>query len=241
MLLTPEQYKIMRESYCYSDRNCIFTLVNTDALESNYVKTFQGIFSGVIPPTYPDGINLRKFELIVQSVFSDCLNSKSENTEANLKQIICAIVHWKMASQGGRSKVAVKRVEENWNVDTYKTLMNAYDNEDVSLFKIRGVKIPTATTILRFINPEKFGIMDSRVAKVTNDRAITELKLRPDGYINDTKKNVGQFKDKYILFLINEAAELNNAEIMFNDLDANGNTAGFQFRPSDIEMALFSL
>ncbi len=241
MLLTPEQYKFMRESYCYSDRNCIFTLVKTDVIEPNYAKTFQGIFSGVIPPTYPDGINLRQFELIVQAVFSDCLISKSENTKSNLKQIICAIVHWKMASQGGRSKVAVKRVEENWNINTYKTLMDACVNEDVSLFKIYGVKIPTATTILRFINPEKFGIMDSRVAKITNDRAITELNLRPDGYINDTQKNVDQFRDKYIPFLINEAAELNNAEITFNDLDMNGNAASFQFRPCDIEMALFSL
>jgi hypothetical protein len=241
MLLSPEQYKTMRENYCYSDRNCIFTLVKTDAIEPNYVKTFEGIFSGVIPPTYPNGINLRQFELIVQAVFSDCLNSTSENAQANLKQIICAIAHWKMASQGGRSKDAVKKVEVSWDDNTYQKLMDAYENENVSLFRIGGVKTPTATTILRFIYPNKYGIMDSRVAKVTNDRAITELKLRLDGYINDTKKNVDQFKDKYIPFLIKEAVELNNAEITFNDLDINGNAASFLFRPCDIEMALFSL
>lgn len=241
MLLTSEQYKNMRESYCYSDRDCKFALVKTDGIDPNYIKIFHGIFSGAVPPTYPNGINTRKFELIVKTVFADCKGEATKNQVANLKEIICAIAHWKMASQGGRAQTAVAKVRQNWNDDTYKTLIKAYSKKDLSLFRIGGVAIPTATAILRFIYPEIYGIMDSRVAKIMNDNKITNLNLRADGYIINSSTNLDQYKSSYNPFLTGEAKKLNTAGIKFNDIDENGNLASFEFRPCDIEMALFCL
>jgi hypothetical protein len=93
MLFTPEQYKSMRESYCYCDRDCAFEISTTPDLNSQVVGKFVGIFSKLVPDHCRLGINLRRFELIIQAVFIDAELSKSNNTIIpahieNLKEII---------------------------------------------------------------------------------------------------------------------------------------------------------
>jgi hypothetical protein len=145
-----------------------------------------------------------------------------------------------MTSQGGRAKLKVDNLLVKWNADTVNQLMNAYEKKDMSLFRIGGVRIPTATTFMRFLFPNDFGVMDSRVVgNYTQPNGITTLSLRKDGYINDTKQNVEKYTSEYIVFLRNEAKKLNDLCINFKDYDANGRLISADFRACDIEMALF--
>ncbi|MDO8281013.1 MAG: hypothetical protein Q7U10_00055 [Thermodesulfovibrionia bacterium] len=244
MLFSTAEYKSMREEYCYYDRDCRFEIVATTFLDSSFIGTYEGIFPKTVPPRYTHGINLRRFEIIIQKIFADADHAESNNTltpshGANLKGIACAVVHWKMASQGGRANLMAKNVKDKWKDKTVKTIINAYRKRDLQLFEIEGVRIPTATAFLRFLFPDEYGIMDSRVAKITQQRNITQLDLRDDGYIKDIKKNKEQYNNKYNPFLVAEASKLNDYGILFQDIDEHGNTINSKFRPCDIEMALF--
>ena len=81
------------------------------------------------------------------------------------------------------------------------------------------VRIPTATTFMRFLYPNDFGVMDSRVVgNHTQPNGITTLSLRNDGYINDTKQNIIKYETEYIIFLRVQAASLNKLGIKFRML-----------------------
>ena len=145
-----------------------------------------------------------------------------------------------MTSQGGRAKLKMENLLAKWNDDTVKQLMNAYEKKDMSLFRIGGVRIPTATAFMRFLFPDDFGIMDSRVVgNHTQPNGITTLSLRNDGYINDTKQNIIKYETEYIIFLRGQAASLNKLGIKFRDVDEQGEIFLSTFRSSDIEMSLF--
>ena len=109
----------------------------------------------------------------------------------------------------------------------------------MELFEIGGVRIPTATAFMRFLFPDEYGIMDSRVAKITQHRGITSLDIRKDGYINDTRRNKEQYATTYSPFLKDEARQLKNRGVLFQDVDENGTSIETPFRPCDIEMAIF--
>ena len=209
MLFTAEQYKSMREGYCYCDRDCTFKVSTTPELDSNFTGKYAGIFSKTVPQHYSSGINIRQF--FFDANRAESYNSIIPNHVNNLKEIVCAVVHWKMASQGGRANMNVANVKKKWKDDTFAKLINAYRKKDLSLLKIGGVRIPTATAFLRFLFSDEYGIMDSRVAKVTQEEGITQLDIRQDGYIIDKKKNEEQYNQFYIPFLVNEACRINKS------------------------------
>jgi hypothetical protein len=182
--------------------------------------------------------------MIVQAVFAAASHAESNNTITqthitNLKEIICAVVHWKMASQGGRADLKADNVQKKWGNDTFNKVMNAYRRKDLALFEIGGVRIPTATAFLRFLFPDEYGIMDSRVVKITQRQNITLLDLRDDGWIKDNNKNRQQYIQNYIPFLVDEARQLNSCGTRFRDIDEQANPINSEFRPCDIEMAMF--
>jgi hypothetical protein len=112
MLFTETEYKSMREAYSYYDRDGEFQITAAVSLDDRFTGLFSGIFPRNVQKHYPHGINLRRFEAIIQAVFAAASSAESDgNVPAahveNLKEIACAIVHWKMASQGGRA---------DWNV-----------------------------------------------------------------------------------------------------------------------------
>jgi hypothetical protein len=146
-----------------------------------------------------------------------------------------------MASQGGRAPRNEQNVLNKWQPNTYAQLLEAYNNKSLPLFKIGGVRIPTATAIIRFLYPDFYGIMDSRVVKNhTEPKKITSLNLRPaDGYINDVKENLTKYETQYVPFLVSEANALAAAGVKFCDIDHDGTRIYTSFRPCDIEMALF--
>ncbi|WP_308761939.1 hypothetical protein [uncultured Clostridium sp.] len=233
----------MRQKYDYNSPDCKLEIVKTGNIYN--VGKFIGIFAREVPNGNPNGINIRRFESIVQEVFQDCYaafisNNLTDNHIINLKQISSAIVYWKMTSQGGRAKLKMDNVLAKWNADTVNQLMNAYEKKDMSLFRIGGVRIPTATTFMRFLFPNDFGVMDSRVVgNHTQPNGITALSLRKDGYINDTKQNVIKYETEYTIFLRSQAAYLNELGIKFKDVDDRGKIFLSKFRASDIEMSLF--
>ncbi len=241
MLFTAGEYKSMREEYCYHDRDCRFEIVATTFLDSQFTGEYKGIFPKTVPSHYSYGINLRRFELIVQAVFAAASRAESNNTITpthitNLRETICAVVHWKMASQGGRADLKTENVKKKWGNDTFNKVINAYREKALALFEIDGVRIPTASAILRFLFPDEYGIMDSRVVKITQRENITHLDLRDDGYIKDIKKNKEQYNNNYNPFLVAEACQLNDCGVLFQDVDEHGNTINSKFRPCDIEM-----
>ncbi len=121
-------------------------------------------------------------------------------------------------------------------------LFNAFVKEDFKAFKIGGVRIPTASAIIRFIYPNKYGIIDSRVVgNFTQVQKITSLKLRDDGYIIDSKENTEKYLTEYVKFLKDTANNLNQKNIKFHDFDENGEVFLSEFRPCDVEMALFCI
>jgi len=244
LFFTELEYKSMREDYCYYDRDCKFQIVEAVGLANRFTGQFVGIFPKKVSPHYPHGINLRRFEAIIQAVFAAANNAESDgNVPAvyigNLKEIACAIVHWKMASQGGRAALKVKNVRDRWGDNTAKILIEAYRKKQIEKFEIGGVRIPTATAFMRFLFPDEYGIMDSRVAKITQDRGITSLDIRDDGYIKDTRRNKQQYVQSYSPFLLREAGELRERGILFQDIDEDGRMIDSLFRPCDVEMALF--
>lgn len=243
LLISPDKYLMLREKYDYNSPDCKFEIVQTDNIYN--VGKFIGIFARKVPSGKPNGINLRRFESIVQEVFQDCYaafisDNLKNNHIINLKQISSAIIYWKMASQGGRAKSKMENLQAKWNDDTVKQLMKAYEKKDMSLFRIGGVRIPTATAFMRFLFPDNFGIMDSRVVgNYTQPNSITTLSIRNDGYINDTKQNVIKYETEYAIFLRSQAAYLNELGIKFKDVDDRGKIFLSKFRASDIEMSLF--
>lgn len=244
LLIRPNRFIEKREQYTYSSPECTFEIIKTGNLFN--VGKFNGIFARVVPNEKPYGLNLRKFENIIQEVFQDCYAaylSKSFTTihVKNLQQISSAIIYWQMSSQGGRAKLKMDNLLSKWNNNTAAQLLDAYAKKDMSLFRIGGVRIPTATAFMRFLFPEDYGIMDSRVVgNYTQPHGITTLSLRDDGYINDTKQNIIKYETEYTVFLRNQAAFLNSLGMKFKDIDQNGNVFLSNFRTCDIEMGLFN-
>lgn len=240
-LLTPQQFVKAREAYSYEAPDCRFFIVQTESLTG--VGKYEGIFAAHV--RCPDGLNLRGFELICQEVLGDCSDAMrrgmfTHSHLINLQQVSAAVVHWKMASQGGRALYRVKNMLEKWNDSTAHQLIRAYGNRDLSDFRIGGVRIATATAFMRFLFPDDFGIMDSRVVgNHTQPKGITTLSVRRDGWIYDTDRNVRKYYEEYIPFLRSEASCLNAQGISFQDVDPLGRPLLSPFRACDIEMALF--
>lgn len=241
MPLTPHHYVANRQAYSYTDASVTFDIIQTGGLP--HTGTFHGIFPGILPPTHPNGVNLRKFEAICQSVFADAnaalyRSALTPDHERNIKSVALAIVHWKMSSQGGRSGFHVSNVSGKWTPKTHATLLDAYRLRSLSAFRIGGVRIPTASAFLRFLYPDDFGIVDRRVVTThTQPVGITTMNLRRDGYINDVTQNISKYSTEYIPFLRREAMAL--AGVTFLDHDQFGAPFASSFRPCDIEMALF--
>lgn len=242
-LLTPARYVAKREAYAYTDTGTAvpFHIIQTGTLP--HVGMFQGIFPRSVPRGNPNGVNLRKFEAICQTVFADADAALARKAltpahESNIKSVALAIVHWKMASQGGRANRLMNNVGHQWQPDTHLALLEAYSAQSLSGFRIDGVRIPTASAFLRFLYPDEFGIIDRRVVTThTQPVGITTMNLRQDGYINDVTQNVTKYSTEYIPFLHREAAGL--AGVTFLDYDQFGTPFNSTFRPCDIEMALF--
>ena len=241
---TVHEYIQGREAYCYDSPNCNFFIEQTGYLKST--GNFTGIFAKNVPLHCLNGINLRHFEAICQEIFRDCSDSIHKNTfsmkhENNLMNISSAIVYWKMSSQGGRSSLKVSNMQDKWNGNTANKLITAFRDQKMEDFRIGGVLIPTATAFIRFLYPNDFGIMDSRVVKNhTQPNNITTLSVRvADGYINNTNQNIKKYYVEYTNFLRKEADWLNSQDATFQDTDAFGNVFTSSFRACDVEMALF--
>jgi hypothetical protein len=241
---TVQEYIQAREAYCYDSPNCNFSIEQTGYLKNT--GNFTGIFARNVPSHCSKGINLRRFEAICQEIFRDCSDSIHKNIfsikhEDNLKNISSAIVYWKMSSQGGRSSLKVSNMLDKWNGNNAKKLIIAFRDQKMEDFCIGGVLIPTATAFIRFLYPNYFGIMDSRVLKNhTQPNNITTLSVRAaNGYPNNTKANINKYYLEYIPFLRKEADWLNSQNATFQDTDALGNFFTLSFRACDVEMALF--
>ena len=184
MLLPIEHYIKNRENYSYNDESVCFTLKCVEFLDEKYCnKTWKGIYSNIRESPDSQSITIQCFSDIVQAVFVSCdlatANGRFTNDhESNLKEISSAIVHWKMSSQRGRTNIRVNGMLKKWNAGTCVQLINGFRKQSIHDFCIGGVRIPTASTFLRFIYPESFGIIGSRVVRLTQTNNITTMSIR---------------------------------------------------------------
>jgi len=240
-LLSIEGYVKKRQSYDYNSPETEFKIKQAGNL--TYVGNFKGVFAR---DTERDkGVNLRKFELICREVFENALNAEDKNSRnekhnSNIKNIAKAIVHWKWSSQCGRSKFLLENMLKKFDDNlTTKELLNAFREGSLEKFRIGGVRIPTATAFMRFLFPDKFGIMDSRVVgNYTQPHGITTLNLSQKK-IEDSHTNINKYYGEYNRFLREERDWLNSEGVKFKDVNRNGQTFDSLFRVCDVEMALF--
>lgn len=248
MLISVEDYINNRECYSYSDESVSFTLKCVEFLDDNYCnQTWNGIYGNTSQTTGSSSVYIQCFSDIVQAVFVSCVmaieNGRfSIDHETNLKEISSAIVHWKMSSQGGRACIRVKGMLSQWNATTSQSLVDGFNKQSIHDFCIGGIRIPTASAFLRFLYPEAWGVIDSRVVKITQRNNITTMSIRNDGYINDTQQNRNKYHNEYSSFLRAEAKMLNALGARYNAIDCeDGNRKQFKFMPADVEMALFNV
>lgn len=241
-ILTPSEYVSTREGYGYSDEECSFAVEPAPGLSCS--GSYYGVFAKAVPCDWRSGINLRRFEEIVQEVFGNAQTANSRSGlmgshQRNLREITKAIVHWKNASQG-RVDFRVKLLLEKWDDrQSVKRLLNAHATWSLEKFRIPGVAIPTASAFLRFLDPVRYGVIDSKVVQLTQAKNITRMNIRKDGYINNLLKNVLKYDEEYICFLCSEAEWLNDAGTTFQDTSGEGVPYTSQFRACDVEMALW--
>lgn len=242
-LLTPSEYVLARESYSYSDEECPFEIVPVPGL--NCSGSYQGIFAKTVPEVWRNGINLRRFEEIIQEVFlntheANCQGRLTAFHKTNLREVTKAIVHWKNASQGRTDHIVKQLLLQKWDdVRGVRKLLEAYTTWSIKEFMIPGVAIPTASTFLRFLNPIHYGVIDSKVVQLTQANGITQMSIRGDGYINNTPKNIKKYYEEYLVFLYSEAEWLNDVGATFQDVSSLGLPYKSQFRACDVEMALW--
>lgn len=103
-LLSHAEYVQAREAYFYDDPDVTFDVVQTGTLP--HTGSFRGVFPQNVP--HSAGVNLRKFEAICETVFSDAATAEDGRSltpahRENIKSLTLAIVHWKMASQGAEA------------------------------------------------------------------------------------------------------------------------------------------
>ena len=113
--------------------------------------------------------------------------------------------------------------------------INSPDQAISCALRIPGMGLTYASKLLRFLEPNKYGALDSRVRKAINDRLPGILPRIYDGNINSMVKGYEDF----ICYLASLAQQLEAAGINrpVCDLPLEQTVTGW--RAADIEMALF--
>ena len=101
---------------------------------------------------------------------------------------MCGCALENMACPRAGADIKTANVKKKWRERIRWKAINAYRQKDLALFEIGGVRIPTASAILRFLFLDEYGIIDSRVVQITQRANVTQLDLRDDGYIKRHKR-----------------------------------------------------
>lgn len=157
-------------------------------------------------------------------------NSREQKTAA--KYLIREMIEWGGSQNGVLQKFEDGCGEVNLYEMIQEVIANLNDREKaiVSSLKLPGLGLTYASKLLRFMMPERYGALDSRIRG-----ALLKEKVLPkiyDGNINSMVRGYVQF-----LCLLEEInSELQEKEI--GKPDCALSTSG-TWRPSEIEMALF--
>lgn len=169
-------------------------------------------------------------------------NNVLENGALTVKDVLLKIVDWKT---GGRF-LAIRYFLKNSDrllkslIEEVRQLLDEDPNNVYECIKLLtqldGVKIPIASTFLRFLDPirHRYGIIDKNVACFLNDKGVTTFLLRKkDDYLLYTERNIAEYK-RYHHWLQRKVKELANTTYV--------SVYGIQqaFTPVDIEMAIFA-
>ncbi|ADI73371.1 conserved hypothetical protein [Methanohalobium evestigatum Z-7303] len=139
----------------------------------------------------PDiGADYSEYTSIMNKVHRDVANGTIY--ESTFKDIL----DWKAA----RIKGKVDWNNFEYYDNTFKEMLKAEDDAKLSILcQLDGIGVPTASTILHFIYPERFPIIDYRVMEVLNNF----------GYLNTKNATSESNYHKYRNVILNIAAESN--------------------------------
>ncbi len=161
-----------------------------------------------------------------------CNNSKNEVTSS--KYLINEMIQWGGSQNGVLQKFNDRSGEVNLYDLVQKIIENIDDPEKAisSALTMPGLGLTYASKLLRFMNPSKYGALDSRIRKALLEKQIMNKKIY-DGNKNSMVRGYVEFVN--ILNDLEEQLTEKNIEKPNCSLSSSG-----KWRPSEIEMALFS-
>ncbi len=157
------------------------------------------------------------------------LSQNSENEKTASKYLIQEMIEWGGSQNGVLQRFNDKSGEVNL-YDLVQQVINNIDNPEMAIssaLNFPGLGLTYASKLLRFIKPEKYGALDSRLRKALVANNL--LKKINVGDNESAKKGYIEF----LKLLKNFAIELKNNSI---ELPSNDN---LDWNASQIEMALF--
>lgn len=142
--------------------------------------------------------------------YQDSLTKKIDSFTGNLDQnIINEIVLWKINRYAETSEETLKLIN---NVSPNDTEINYEKTKSILkvLLKTRGIRLPMASTILRFRNPRIYQIIDQRVYRIIYGKEYKSF---------ISEKNIDRNIEEYFEYLKKLKDFCTQNEINFSDSD----------------------
>lgn len=162
-------------------------------------------------------------------------NCKSENTASIY--LLKEMIQW-----GGGQNGTLQKFEDGiGNCNLYELMLNTVSNLETpdkaiaAALKFPGMGLTYASKLLRFLDPEHYGALDSRIRNEFNVKMPGKL---PKIYDSNYKSMVSGYV-AFIGYLDDIKARLDAEKIFRPRCDLPVGVGSSQWRSADIEMALF--
>jgi hypothetical protein len=197
-------------------------------------------------PFYPEACKLERDARGMTATVRDAASARSQSTMAQARDFLIAVEHWKAGCLEERTGNAAKN-EDSKIWDALVAAVTAESDRDklCSIMKLRGFgssidpethqrRAKAATAVLRFLFPERWGVVDWRVAAMWGilenngwdvDRAMKEAKTNDRNLLRESYNYINEdaaifYENRY------RAKSVGQPELP---------------RAADVDMALFGL
>lgn len=163
------------------------------------------------------------------------INCESKNTAS--VYLIKEMIQWGGSQNGTLQKFEDGIGEVNIQQLMFNTISNLHDTKKAisAALNFPGMGLTYASKLLRFLDPERYGALDSRIRSAFADRAPGML---PKIYDSSNTSMVAGYV-AFITHIENIKNKLNTNEIQRPQCDLPVGVGSSQWRSADIEMALF--
>lgn len=128
------------------------------------------------------------------------------------QEVLNEIVLWKVNRYAKIDDVTINLINE---IDKFATEINFEQTKLIlkAMLKVKGIQLPMASTILRFINKNIYQIIDQRVYRIIYKSKKLKLKMHP------SDKNLNDQIDLYLEYLRDLRAVCQKLNIPFDKSD----------------------